>query len=70
MIRIGDTIGLPQGAVHRTIRVVALGTRRGPAAEARLLYEETAVPVRLTELAPAWTPLLLEGEPVDGSSQG
>ena len=40
----------------------ALGERRGPAPEARLLYEETAPPVHQSELRPAWTPLLLDEE--------
>lgn len=57
-IRMGDVIVLPQGAWQRTVRVVALGIRRGPAPEARLLYEEAAVSVRLADLAPAWMPLL------------
>jgi len=61
-VRIDDTIAVPQGAFQRTVRVLALGTRRGPAAEARLLYEETAAPMRLRELAPDWTPLLGEDE--------
>ncbi len=30
----------------RVIRVVALGTRRGPAAEAQLLYEDLSPPVK------------------------
>jgi ribosome-associated heat shock protein Hsp15 len=64
-VRIGDAIAIPQGGFCRTVRVLALGARRGPATEARLLYEETATPVRLSELAPAWTPLLAEDEPGD-----
>jgi ribosome-associated heat shock protein Hsp15 len=63
MVRIGDAIAVPQSAVCRMVRVLALGVRRGPATEARLLYEEVAAPVRLSELAPAWTPLLADGEP-------
>lgn len=63
MVRIGDAIAVPQGAVCRTIRVLALGARRGPATEARLLYEETAAPTRLSEFAPAWMPLLADDEP-------
>lgn len=59
-LRIGDTIAVPQGAFRRTVRVLALGMRRGPAKEARLLYEETAVPVRLSDLAPPWLPLLAD----------
>jgi ribosome-associated heat shock protein Hsp15 len=63
MVRIGDAIAVPQGPYCRTVRVLALGTRRGPAPEARGLYEETAAPVRLSELAPAWTPLLADDDP-------
>ena len=57
-IRLGDVVVLPQGGWQRTIRVVALGIRRGPAPEARLLYEEAAASVRLADLAPAWMTLL------------
>jgi ribosome-associated heat shock protein Hsp15 len=63
LVRVGDAVAAPQGAYRRTMRVTALGRRRGPAAEARLLYEETAPPTRLSELAPAWEPLLAEGDP-------
>jgi len=63
-VRVGDAIELPQGPFRRTVRVQALGERRGPAMEARLLYEETAAPARLSDLAPVWTPLLVgEDEP-------
>ncbi len=41
-IRIGDVLTLPLGADIRVVRVLGLGTRRGPSAEARLLYEEVA----------------------------
>jgi ribosome-associated heat shock protein Hsp15 len=61
-IRTGDIVVLPQGGWQRTIRVVALGIRRGPAPEARLLYEEAAVSIRLADLAPAWMPLLAGDE--------
>jgi ribosome-associated heat shock protein Hsp15 len=63
LVRIGDAIAVPQGALFRTVRVLALGARRGPATEARLLYEETAPPVRLAELAPMWMPLLADDSP-------
>ena len=39
-LRIGDVLTLPMQAGVRVIRVAALGRRRGPAVEARLLYEE------------------------------
>ena len=73
LVRIGDVISLPQGAFRRTVRVFGLGTRRGPSAEARLLYEEVAPPVHRSELAPSWTPLLSEDDPLsllENSSQG
>jgi ribosome-associated heat shock protein Hsp15 len=63
MVRIGDAIGAPQGGIQRTVRVLALGSRRGPATEARLLYAEIAAPVRLSDLAPAWEPLLQATDP-------
>lgn len=59
-IRIGDIVVLPQGRFRRTLRVLGLGARRGPASEARQLYEEAAAPTRLADLAPAWEPLLAE----------
>jgi ribosome-associated heat shock protein Hsp15 len=55
-VRIGDVVVLPQGGWQRTARVLALGTRRGPAVEARLLYDEIAEPSRLSDAA--WEPLL------------
>jgi hypothetical protein len=41
---------------------MGLGARRGPPAEAQLLYQETAIPVRLSELPQRWTPLLMDDE--------
>ncbi len=34
----GDVLTFPQGARIRVIRITALGLRRGPAAEAQMLY--------------------------------
>ena len=62
-IRLGDVVAVPQGAFLRTIRVLSCGARRGPATEARFLYEEILAPVRLSELAPAWAPLLVDDDP-------
>jgi ribosome-associated heat shock protein Hsp15 len=62
-VRVGDVVVLPQGGWQLTVRVLALGMRRGPATEARGLYEETAVATRLRDLAPAWAPLLAEDDP-------
>jgi ribosome-associated heat shock protein Hsp15 len=66
-IRMGDIVVLPQGGWQRTVRVLALGSRRGPAPEARLLYEEAAVSIRLADLAPAWMPLLA-GDELDAAT--
>jgi ribosome-associated heat shock protein Hsp15 len=60
ILRTGERVTVRQGSICRTVRVLAVGERRGPAAEARLLYEETAPPVHQSELIPAWTPLLLD----------
>jgi ribosome-associated heat shock protein Hsp15 len=43
-LRIGDVLTVPVHGTVRVVRVVALGTRRGPAAEARTLYEEITEP--------------------------
>ncbi|MFO1190119.1 MAG: S4 domain-containing protein [Alphaproteobacteria bacterium] len=39
-VRVGDVLTLPVRDEVRVIRICALGKRRGPAAEARCLYEE------------------------------
>jgi ribosome-associated heat shock protein Hsp15 len=59
-VRIGDVVVLPQGGWQRTVRVLALGVRRGPATEASLLYEEAAAALRLKDLMPGWEPLLAD----------
>lgn len=61
-LRAGDVVSLPQGPWQRTVEVLALGTRRGPAFEARGLFRETAA-ARRADLAPTWEPLLAD----DGS---
>lgn len=43
-IKIGDVLTFPQGRTIRVIRVLDLGARRGPATEARLLYEDLSPP--------------------------
>ena len=65
IVRIGDAVAAPQGGWRRTVQVVALGTRRGPPGEARLLYEETAPPLRLAAPAPGWEPLLADPDRED-----
>jgi ribosome-associated heat shock protein Hsp15 len=42
-LRVGDVLTVPLRGAVRVVRVQALATRRGPAPEARLLYEEVAV---------------------------
>ena len=43
-VRPGDVLTFSQGRQVRVIKVVALGVRRGPAPEARALYEDLAPP--------------------------
>ena len=43
-LRPGDVLTFPAGQTIRVIRVLALAQRRGPATEARLLYEEVIEP--------------------------
>jgi ribosome-associated heat shock protein Hsp15 len=64
-VRIGDIVVLPQGDWQRTVRVLALGVRRGPAVEARILYEDAAAAARLREIIPGWVPLLADDDVSD-----
>ncbi len=43
-LRVGDVITLPLRSDVRVLRVLALGARRGPAAEAAGLYQDIAEP--------------------------
>jgi len=40
----GDVLTLPADGTIRVVRIVALGTRRGPASEAAALYVEIGTP--------------------------
>ncbi|WP_420566942.1 RNA-binding S4 domain-containing protein [Thalassovita sp.] len=40
----GDVLTLPQGNQIRVVKVLQLGTRRGPAPEAQTLYEDLTEP--------------------------
>jgi ribosome-associated heat shock protein Hsp15 len=42
VVRVEDVLTFPQAREIRVIRVAALADRRGPASEARLLYEDLA----------------------------
>ena len=59
-IRVGDVVVVPHGVLMRTVRVKALGERRGPSLEAQSLYADAATPVHVSMLFPAWTPLLAD----------
>lgn len=43
-VKPGDVLTFQQGALTRVIEIVALGSRRGPAPEARQLYNDLAPP--------------------------
>lgn len=43
-VKIGDVLTFALGAHIRVIRILAIGARRGPAPEARLLYEDLDPP--------------------------
>jgi ribosome-associated heat shock protein Hsp15 len=71
VVRIGDVVTVPQGRLIHTVRIAALGTRRGPASEARRLYEVHAPPRPIEAREPRWEMLLgeeedAEIEPVSG----
>ncbi len=44
VLKPGDVLTFPKGPHIRVIRVAALGTRRGPATEARTLYDDLEPP--------------------------
>ncbi|MBT3991697.1 MAG: RNA-binding S4 domain-containing protein [Rhodospirillaceae bacterium] len=47
MVRPGDVLTFPKGPHIRVIKILGLGTRRGPATEAQMLYEDLAPPVHV-----------------------
>jgi ribosome-associated heat shock protein Hsp15 len=48
-VRVGDRVELSSGAVRRTVAVTGLSERRGGAADAAVLYEETAESIAARE---------------------
>ncbi|MFV0336478.1 MAG: RNA-binding S4 domain-containing protein [Tropicimonas sp.] len=48
----GDVLTFPQGNAIRVVRILALGHRRGPAAEARALYEDLSPPAEQPDQKP------------------
>jgi ribosome-associated heat shock protein Hsp15 len=59
-VRVGDTVTVELPRQRRKLVVRALGERRGPSAEARLLYDEPTAPIVLHDIAPAWTSLFAD----------
>jgi len=45
LVKEGDVLTFPQGRRIRVVRVLGMGTRRGPAAEAERLYDDLDPPV-------------------------
>lgn len=60
LVRPGDVLTFPQARAIRVVRVVALGTRRGPASEAQQLYDD------LSPEAPPGGTARRAGPPVGG----
>ncbi len=61
-VRPGDVLTFPRGPHIRVIQVVALGTRRGPATEARALYEDLQPPQAAEPEIPAISEKVAERE--------
>jgi ribosome-associated heat shock protein Hsp15 len=59
-VRVGESVTVVQGRMRRGFVVAALGERRGPPAEARLLYAEVEPPTPAQNSDMQWTPLLDE----------
>lgn len=53
LVRPGDVLTLPLAAHIRVVKVAAAGTRRGPASEARALYEDLSPPAPRARTEPA-----------------
>ncbi|MBE3637502.1 RNA-binding S4 domain-containing protein [Mangrovicoccus algicola] len=56
VVKPGDTLTFPQGGRIRVIRVLGIGTRRGPAPEAQALYHDLTPEVPRDPAAPAAGP--------------
>jgi ribosome-associated heat shock protein Hsp15 len=54
LVHIGDRVSIRFGRADHVIEIRALGERRGPAAEARLLYQELAATRHVAD----WSPLI------------
>ena len=51
-VKAGDVLTFPAGSLVRVIKVVDGGERRGPASEARLLYEDLTPPREVRDAEP------------------
>ena len=70
LVRLGDVVTVDQGRIVRRVTVLALGDRRGPPAEARLLYAEPDPPRARRDVdRAAWLSLLDEGANDAGSGR-
>jgi ribosome-associated heat shock protein Hsp15 len=68
-VYVGDALTVRQGRLLRRVTVLALGERRGPPAEARLLYAEAEMPLALRDVERrAWTPLIEEEDEQSNAS--
>lgn len=56
-VRIGDVVVVELPHQRRRLIVRALGERRGPPAEAKLLYEEPSPPIAIEAPASSWVSL-------------
>jgi ribosome-associated heat shock protein Hsp15 len=63
-VRIGDVVAVELLHQRRRLIVRALGERRGPLAEAKLLYDEPTPPVALEATMPGWVSLFAEDDAV------
>jgi ribosome-associated heat shock protein Hsp15 len=53
IVKVGDVLTFPAGPLVRVIKVVSGGTRRGPASEAQMLYEDLTPPPEVRAAEPA-----------------
>lgn len=65
-VRVGDVLTFSQGRHIRVVKILALGTRRGPAPEARALYEDLSPPEAQTPLPKSAKPAVPTREPGSG----
>jgi ribosome-associated heat shock protein Hsp15 len=56
LVRVNDTVSFIHPSGPRELKVLALGERRGPASEARLLYEDHSPPPPPREQRPFFAP--------------